>query len=339
MFNREISHLILGLILGGIVTTGVFALLVRQDETGDAPRKTTLRLAHSLPEASPSHKALEWMAKDLTRRSGGAMEVLVFPSGQLGSETDVLEQMQRGALALTRTSTAALEGFAPEFAVFGTPYLFDDDRHFWQVLEGRVGQDLLTLGADYGLRGLGYYNAGARSFYTRHTPIETPDDLRGLKIRTQRSKTAMDMVDTLGASATPMPFGELYTGLQQGIVDGAENNPPSYYDTRHYEVAPFYSLDEHTRVPDIILVSEMIWNRLDPRERQWLREAIVASMDEQRRLWQEYETEVLRTLEEEGVTILRPEKEPFKDAVEPMLKSLQGTPVGDLVDQIRQVER
>ncbi len=335
MLNREVSYLIIGLILGALLTTGVFALLVRRDGAEGGPHKTTLRLAHSLPEASPSHKALVWMSDDLVERSAGAMEVLVFPSGQLGSETDVLEQMQRGALALTRTSTAALEGFAPEFAVFGTPYLFDDDEHFWQVLEGDVGQDLLRLGADYGLRGLGYYNAGARSFYTRKTPIETPADLQGLKIRTQRSKTAMDMVDTLGASATPMPFGELYTGLQQGIVDGAENNPPSYYDTRHYEVAPFYSLDEHTRVPDIILISETIWNQLTPQQQQWLRDSVEASMAEQRRLWQEYETEVLETLEEEGVTILRPEKQPFKEAVEPMLKSLEGTPVGDLIEEIR----
>ncbi len=331
--KRELSILVLGALLGVLIATAGFAVFSGQSR-GQSQVKT-IRLAHSLPEASPGHRALVWMAEDLKKRSGGTLELIIFPSGQLGSETDTLEQMQRGALEMTRNNAASIEGFIPDFAVYGTPYLFDDDAHYWAVLQGGVGEALLELGADYNLRGLGYYDSGARSFYTKNKPVKVPQDLKGMKIRTQRSKTAMDLVDTLGASATPMPFGELYTGLQQGIVDGAENNPPSYFDTRHYEVAPYYTLDEHTRVPDVILYSEPLWQQLSPQQKQWIAASVQASTEVQRQYWKEYEEAVLKELESKGVTIIRPDKMPFQKAVQPMVDNLDNPRIQELVKQIR----
>lgn len=149
----------------------------------------------------------------------------------------------------------------------------------------------------------------------------------------------MDLVDQLGASATPMPFGELYTGLQQGVVDGAENNPPSYYDTRHYEVAPFYTLDEHTRVPDVIMVSEATWMKLDAQERKWLRNSVQASMAVQRQYWKDYEQAVLGMLETEGVTIIQPDKKLFQVAAEPMWSQIQNVHVKELIRRIQSFPR
>jgi tripartite ATP-independent transporter DctP family solute receptor len=154
---------------------------------------------------------------------------------------------------MTKTSAAPMEGFVPEMAIFGIPYVFRDNDHCWRVLESEIGRQLLAAGQSVGLHGLCYYDAGSRSFYTIDRPILVPDDLRGLKIRVQQSKTAMDMVEALGGSPTPIPWGELYTALQQRMVDGAENNPPSFHSNRHFEVCKHLSLDEHTIVPDILV--------------------------------------------------------------------------------------
>ena len=179
--------------------------------------------------------------------------------GDLLASGHLLELLQIGSLGMTKVSSSVLEQFVPAFRVFGLPYLFRDDAHRFAVLEGPVGRQLLLAGEAVWLRGLTYYDAGTRSFYTTRRAIERPRDLSGLKIRTQESASAIRMINLLGGAATPISFGELYTALQQGIVDGAENNPPSYHTSRHYEVARFYSLDEHTAVPDVLLVSTVVW--------------------------------------------------------------------------------
>jgi len=256
----------------------------------------------------------------------------------LGSETECIEQLQRGALAMTKTSAAPMESFVPEMAVFGIPYVFRDGDHCWRVLESDVGKELLAAGERVGLYGLCYYDAGSRSFYTIDRPILVPDDLRGLKIRVQQSKTAMDMVEALGGSPTPIPWGELYTALQQRMVDGAENNPPSFYTNRHFEVCKHLSLDEHTIVPDILVVSRKVWDDLPPHVRAWVQEAADESSVFQRRLWREGTEEALAAVQREGVTIHRPERRAFVERVRPMHESYAGTPVGDLLARIQAME-
>jgi len=195
-----------------------------------------LKLAHVLDTTHPVHQGMVVMAERLAEKSKGRMRVDIYPSGQLGAERDLIELLQIGSLAMTKVSTAPLEAFVPDMKIFGVPYVFRDDEHRWKVLNGEIGKRLLLAGEPYLLRGMCYYDAGSRSFYTKDRPINTPADLRGLKIRVMKSMTAVKMVQALGGSATPIPWGELYSSLHYGVVDVAANNPPSFYLSRHYEV-------------------------------------------------------------------------------------------------------
>ncbi len=336
--NRiALSYFSLGLIVGVLLTVGMFSFLSHEGDEGDAGSRV-LKLSHTLDESHPVHTAMVFMSERLAEVSGGLLKVDIFPNGQLGTETETIEQVQRGVLAMVKTSVAPMEAFIPEMGVFGLPYLFRDEEHYWKVLNGPVGQELLSKGVSEGLRGLMYYDSGSRSFYTIDKPILTPADLDSHKIRVMRSKMAMDMISEMGGAPTPIPFGELYTALQQGMVDGAENNAPSLESSRHYEVAKHYSLDEHTRVPDIVLFSEMIWNTLTDQEQSWLREAADDSVVFQRALWKEKTQESLDRLKESGVTIYTPDKQPFRDKVAPMYERFKDTPIGDLVERIKEID-
>ncbi len=273
-----------------------------------------LKLAHGLPTTHPVHVAMEHLAERARQASAGRLEIDIHPHEQLGTERELLELLQIGSVALTKVSASVLESFVPAFAVFSVPYLFRDEAHRHAVLGGALGRELLGAGAPFGLVGLAYYDAGSRSFYTAERPIGRPEDLAGLKIRTQESASAIRLVESLGGSATPIAWGELYTALQQGIVDGAENNPPSFHLSRHYEVCRYYSLDEHTAVPDVLLIGSATWRRLSSEEREILAQAAAASSRLQRELWREATREALRVVEEAGVQVLRPDKTPFARA-------------------------
>jgi tripartite ATP-independent transporter DctP family solute receptor len=216
---------------------------------------------------------------------------------------------------MTKVSVGVLENFAPKMKVLGLPFLFRNRQHSFDVLDGPIGKMLLNDGEKYWLKGLGYYDAGSRSFYTKDRPINSPEDLVGLKIRVMESVTSMDMVNSLGGSPTPISWGELYTALQQGVVDGAENNPPSFYLSRHYEVCKYYSLDEHTVLPDVLLAGTHLWNKLSTEEKGWLTQAVENSIIYQRKLWMESEEEALLAVQQAGVTILRPDKALFSEKV------------------------
>jgi len=330
--KTALSFFVVGALVGMLVTTIGFAMIVRYQ---DNSAQTVLKLGHSLDQNHPVHKAMVFMAERLREKSGGSAEIQIFPNGQLGSETENLEQLQRGALGMTKTSTAPLESFVPEMAVFGIPYAFRDEEHFWNVIHSEIGQMLLDAGEESGLKGLCYYDAGARSFYTINTPIHDPSDLRGLKVRVQPSKTSMDMAKALGASPTPVDYGELYTALQSRMVDGAENNPPSFFSSRHFEVCKHYSLNEHTRVPDMLLVSKRVWDRLSPEVQQWVQEAADESSEFQRELWREESDRALEEVQKEGVTVTYPDKSKFAERVGPMHDSYEGTDVGELLRRIK----
>lgn len=297
-----------------------------------------LKLAHVLDTTHPVHRGMVYMAERLAEKSGGRMRVDIYPGGQLGQERDLIELLQIGSLAMTKVSTAPLEAFVPEMKIFGIPYVFRDDDHRWKVLSGEIGRRLLLAGEEYFLRGMCYYDAGSRSFYTKDKPVGTPADLQGMKIRVMKSITSVKMVQSLGGSATPIPWGELYTALQQGVVDGAENNPPSFYLSRHYEVCKYYSLDEHTAVPDILLMSTVVWNKLSAQEQQWVQEAVEESVVHQKKLWQEACDEAFREVQKGGVEITYPDKAPFREAVRDMHASYRGTTIYDLIEAIQEVE-
>lgn len=296
----------------------------------------TIKLAHGLDISHSVHKAMVKMGEDLAAISGGKMQLQIYPSQQLGSERECIELLQIGSLDMTKVSVGVLENFAPKMSVFSLPYLFRDRQHSFDVLDGPIGRELLEDGTQYWLKGLGYYDAGSRSFYTKDTPINTPSDLKGKKLRVLESVTAMDMVNSLGGSATPISWGELYTALQQGVVDGAENNPPSFYLSRHYEICKFYSLDEHTVLPDVLIIGTHVWDKLSDQEKEWMQQAVDNSVIYQRQLWAESEKEALEEVQKAGVTIIYPDKTAFEEAVQPLyLKYKSDTMMSALIDRIK----
>ena len=270
-----------------------------------------LKLAHGLDVSHPVYKGMEYLAERVAEKSENKLQIEIYPAQQLGTQRQALELLQIGSLAMTKTSGAVMESFAPKIKALSLPYIFKEREHAYRVQDSKVGKDLLLQSEQFWLRGLGYFDAGQRSFYTKDRPINTPKDLEGLKIRVQESVMAMDLVRSLGGAPTPISWGELYTALQQGVVDGAENNPPSFYTSRHYEVCKFYSLNEHTAVPDILVIGTVAWNRLTKQEQVWLQEASDEAITFQRKLWVEAEQEALDAVEAAGVTIIRPDKSTF----------------------------
>jgi len=296
----------------------------------------TLRLGHGLDVSHSVHKAMVKMGEDLLERSGGKLKLEIYPSQQLGTERECLELLQIGSLDMTKVSVGVLENFAPKMKVLGLPFLFRDRQHSFSVLDGPIGEQLLNEGEQYWLKGLGYYDAGSRSFYTMNKPIEKPEDLVGEKIRVMESATAVNMVKALGGSPTPISWGELYTSLQQGVVDGAENNPPSFYLSRHYEVCKYYSLDEHTVLPDVLLIGTYVWNKLNEQEQKWLSASVKESVKFQRVLWAEAEEEALREVQKAGVEIIRPDKSLFAEKVKDIYEGYKDDQ--DIYPLIKQIQ-
>lgn len=307
--------------LGWIIIAA--SLMVSTSSCRHAGDQRQLFLAHSLPTSHPVHLGLEFFKKDLYERSNGKMEIRIFPDGQLGSEREVLELLQIGSIAMTKVSAAVMANFAPEYEVLGVPFLFRDKDHLFKVLEGEIGQSLLEKGSEYWLKGLCFYDAGSRSFYTRDKPIYNPEDLRGLKIRVMNHQLSVNMVNTLGASATPMAFGELYTALQQGVVDGAENNPPSLVSSNHYEVCKYYTIDEHSSVPDVVIISTKFWDRLNDQEKTWLMESAKESVVKQKIYWRESVEECFEILKNAGVEIIVPDKTRFMEESAPVIEEFK----------------
>lgn len=298
---------VLGLILASVVFCVGAGCRVDEEET-------VIRLAH----ARSSSEALQDLASRLAEKSGGTMRIEIYPSEQLGSERELLELLQVGSLGLTQVSSSVMEGFSDSYKVFGMPYLFRSDAHRHAVMDGEIGHKILLSSRDVWLRGLAFYDAGSRSFYTREVPIRKPADLKGLKIRTKSHSVSIRMVSELGGSPTPVSAAEVYTALQQGVVDGAESSPPSFHLTNHYELCDYYILDEHTAPQDVLLVSTHRWQRLTPQQRTWLQEAANESAQYQKKRWEEVAQKALQRVKEAGVEIIRPDKEPFVEAVQPV---------------------
>ena len=299
---------------------------------------TRLKLAHGLPTSHPVHKAMEFMAGRVEGKSHGRLRIDIYPSEQLGRERECLELLQIGSVDMTKVSTSVMEGFVPALSVLTLPFLFRDRDHLFRVLEGEVGRELLLAGQKYWLRGLCYYDAGSRSFYTKDKPILVPSDLSGMKIRTQESSTSMKMVQALGGSPTPISWGELYSALQQGVVDGAENNPPSFHLARHYVVCRFYSLDEHTFVPDMLLISTRTWEDLTEEFRQIIQEAADESSAIEKKLWQEATSVALAAVQQAGVQVFYPDRKLFAEKIEAVYEPLRSVPeLWSLVQRIKGV--
>ncbi len=298
----------------------------------------SLKLAHGLDVTHPVHKGMEYMAELVAEKSEGKLTIEIYPSQQLGTERQCLELLQIGSLGMTKVSAAVMENFAPNIQVLSLPYIFKSREHAYKVLDGPIGKGLLEQSQDYWLRGLTYFDAGQRSFYTKE-PVRKPEDLEGMKIRVQESVSAMNLVRALDGAPTPISWGELYTALQQGVVDGAENNPPSFYLSRHYEVCKYYTLNEHTAVPDILVISTVAWNNLNAQERQWLEEAADEATTYQRALWQKAEQDALDAVKAAGVEVIYPEKSAFAEKTRSLFEAYKDKKeMYQLIQQIQAVQ-
>ncbi|WP_435170261.1 TRAP transporter substrate-binding protein [Falsirhodobacter sp. 1013] len=279
----------------------------------------TLRFGYA-ENATPTVEAMKEFARLLEEKTGGGLTVQFFPDGQLGGERELVELVQGGLLDMTKVSGGLMESFAPVYGAFSMPYLFDDEAHYYKALDdAAVMAPVYQATADQGMVGLTYYNSGARSFYTKDKPINSPADLAGLKIRVLQSPTSIRMVEMLGASPIAMSQAEVYTSIQQGVLDGAENNEFALTVARHAEVAKAYSYDMHTRIPDILLISTAALDRLTPEQRDAVNAAARESTAFHRQAWTAAVDAARAEAETSfGVTFTHPEVTAFQEAVKPM---------------------
>ena len=290
------------------------------------------------PMGYPTTDAIEYMGQLLSTWTGGRMNIKIFHSMQLGGEKEALEQVQLGALEMTRVSVGVVGPIVDEFNAFNLPYFFRSVDHMHNVVDGEIGTELLNRLEAGGLIGLGYMDAGSRSFYNNIRPIASIDDLQGLKVRVMQNPIFIDMVNAMGGNGLPIAFNELYTAIQTGVVDGAENNPPSYESGKHYEVAQYYTLTEHLMVPEIFVFSKKVWDTLSPLDQQLIRKASVLAVQKERELWAAREQVSLDKLKEQGIQVITEiDKQPFIDATEPVRMKF-GEKYSDLIKKAAAVE-
>lgn len=295
-----------------------------------------LRAADNQPPDFPTVQALRYMGEQIAEQTDGALTVKVYPARQLGEENDTVLATIFGAIDINRINCAPLANMVPEFALLSLPYLFRDQAHMREVLSGPIGEEILAFLRPHDLVGLAFLDSGARSFYAKR-PIRSPADLKGLKIRVQNTDQFITMMRTLGANATPMSFGQVYESLLTGVIDGAENNWPSYVATRHFEVAPYYSLDRHSMVPEVIVMSRARWDSLDAGEQAIVKRAATSAARYMNTLWDARVTEAEAKARAAGVTVTEDiDLDAFRAAVQPMYRDYLEDPViGPLIRRIR----
>jgi len=281
------------------------------------------RSADVHPEDYPTVMAVKQMSETVKKRTGGKHSIRIYTGTQLGGEKDTIEQTKLGALDLVRINSAPMNNIVPETLVPSLPFIFRDVAHMRKVLDGPIGDEILKALEPHGFIGLAFYDAGARSFYNTKKPIRTPADIKGMKIRVQQSDLFVGMLQALGANATPMPYGEVYTALKTGLVDGAENNWPSYDTARHFEVAKYYTVNEHSMVPEILMFSKKVFDTLPADEQKIFRAAAKESVPYMRKLWDAKELESRKKVEAAGVQVVdKVDKKPFMDAMKPVYDKL-----------------
>ncbi|HET7838250.1 MAG TPA: TRAP transporter substrate-binding protein [Rectinemataceae bacterium] len=298
----------------------------------------SLRLAELHPADHPTAQADYEFARLVDERSRGRIRIAVYTDSALGQEISVLEQVQFGAIDIARVSLSAVASYVPRLNALQMPYLYRDADHMWRVLNGEVGRELLASVRDAGFVGLGWFEAGSRNFYNSRRSVTSPADLKGLRIRVQESQLMSDIVTALGARAVQQPFGEVYSALETGAIDGAENNMPTYFSSQHYKVARYYTLTEHARIPEIVVGSALGLASLSPADLELIRKAAMDAVDFQRKAWDGYEKLAAERVRSAGVVIVsKPDLGPWK-ALARRAYELQSPEIRALVERIRAVK-
>ena len=300
---------------------------------------TEFRSADIHPDDYPTVLAVRHMGEELSKATGGKHSIKVYSKTALGSEKDTIEQTKLGAIAMTRVNVAPMNNICPATMVPTMPFLFRSTEHLRKVLDGAIGDEILKDCEAQGFIGLAFYDSGARSIYTVKKPIKTWADAKGLKVRVQQSDLWVSLLEAMGANATPMPFGEVYTALKTGLVDAAENNYPSYESSRHFEVARFYNKTEHSMAPEILLFSKRVWDTLSAEEQKQIRTAAKESVTYMRKLWDEREEKSLAVVKAAGVQLVEVDKASFQLAMKPVYdKFLKDPKLQDMVKRINAVK-
>jgi tripartite ATP-independent transporter DctP family solute receptor len=303
-------------------------------------QEITLRSSDTHPDGYPTVEAVKHMGELVEERTDGRIKIDIYHSAQLGQEKDTIEQTRFGVIDLNRVSLGPFNNLIEETKVPSLPFIFRSTEHMHKVMDGPIGEEILAAFEPHGLIGLAFYDGGARSFYNSQRPIRSVEDVKGMKIRVMQSDVFVDMVNALGGNATPLPYGEVYSSIQTGVIDGAENNYPSFESSLHYEVAKHYTLNEHLIVPEVLVISKITWDKLSAEDQQILREAAKESVPYMRELWEAREKESERLVREAGVEIITDiDKQPFIDAMAPVYEKYADTPkLKDLVARIQATE-
>lgn len=307
--------------------------------TASSAQTVTLRSADIHPDGYPTVVAVQYLGQLMDERTGGRIKIQVFNNSQLGAEKDTIEQTRFGVIDMNRVNTAPFNNLVPETQVLGLPFLFRSVDHMHKVVDGPIGDEILTAFEPFGLVGLAFYDSGARSFYTVNKPIRSIEDMKGLKIRVQQSDLWIAMLQAFGANPTPMSYGEVYSALETGVVDGAENNWPSYESSRHFEVAKHFSLTEHSLAPEVLVISKISWDKLSADDQATLSQAAKDSVAKMRELWVAREKESEAKVRAGGGEIITVDKAPFVAAMAPVYaKFVTDEKMKALVDRIRAVQ-
>ena len=316
----------------------VIALLLTAVATSAAARE--FRASDTQSEDYPTVQALRYMGSLVEQRSGGRHHVRVFHSRQLGEEKETLEQTRAGAIDINRTNVALIGTMVPAANVLAMPFLFRSVEHLQKVLDGPIGNEILSSFEPYGFVGLAFYDSGARSIYNSVRPIRSPGDLKGLRIRVQQSRQMSDMIRALGAEPVELPYGQVKTGLATGLIDGAENNWPSFITTDHYRFAGFYTLTEHAMSPEVLVMSQKAWASLSVEDQGLFRGAAKDSSHFMREQWKDLEERTRQHAEAAGVKIVADfDRGPFEAAMAGLYARAQHDPaVSSLIERIRKVE-
>ena len=294
------------------------AALVSTLALSSAWAQTVLKSSDTHPDGYPTVEGVKYFSQLVKERTSGRYSVEIYHSAQLGEEKDTIEQVRSGVIELNRVSMAPFNGTVKESIIPALPYIFRSEDHMHKVMDGPIGEQIKAAFEPAGLVALAFYDSGSRSFYNSKKPIKTVADMKGLKFRVIQSDIFVDMATALGANATPMPYGEVYSSVETGVIDGAENNFPSYDTAKHYEVAKSYSLDQHTILPEVFVMNKMAFDKLTPEDQAIFKQAAKDSVAKQRELWAAKTAQSRATIEKAGVAVNEVEKQGFIDAMKPV---------------------
>ncbi len=308
--------------------------------SGAGEKAWNLKLAHNQTEKHPIHVALLDFAATLKKETNGRITVEIFPNAILGNDSAMIEQLRANIVQMVKVSSSFLEGFDNTYSLFSIPYLFNSRDQYFKVMKAPVMKKIYEGSRPFGFIGLVDFDAGARSFYTKSKPIHSPADLKGLKFRVMPSPISIRMMQLLGGQATPLPFGEVYTALQQGLLDGAENSPLPLVDMKHGEVAKHFSYDEHTIIPDLLIVNTQTWDAMSDADKALITKTAEAAGDLQKKIWAEEAGKAVTYCQEKlGVTFYTVDKKPFQDMTKPIMDDfMKDKKFADLIKDVQAVK-